>query len=50
MTARTRHLVSIPRVEPCLEETAALAQAAGGQLDMQQQVALAKRYGIEFLL
>jgi len=50
MTARTRHLVSIPPVDPCLEETAALAQATGGQLDMHHQGELAKQYSIEFIL
>jgi len=37
-------------VEEYFEETAELAKANGGQLDMQKQVELAKKYGIEFVL
>jgi quercetin dioxygenase-like cupin family protein len=48
--ARVLVISSPGAVERYFEETAELAKAAGGQLDMQQQVELAKRYGIEFLL
>ncbi len=37
-------------VERYFEETAELAKATGGQVDMQKQAALARRYGIEFVL
>lgn len=48
--ARVLVINSPGAVERYFAETAALANATGGQLDMHQQVALAKRYGIEFLL
>ncbi len=47
--ARVLVINSPGAVEKYFEETAELAKANGGQLDMQQ-VELAKKYGIEFVL
>ena len=48
--ARVLVINSPGAVELYFEETAALAQTMGGQLDMPKQVALARQYGIEFVL
>lgn len=48
--ARVLVINSPGAVERYFEETAELAKATGGQVDMQQQIELAKQYGIEFVL
>ena len=48
--ARVLVINSPGAVERYFEETAELAQATGGQVDMQKQIELAKTYGIEFVL
>ena len=48
--ARVLVISSPGAVERYFEETAELAKATGGQVDMQQQIALARKYGIEFVL
>ncbi|MCA1647261.1 MAG: cupin domain-containing protein [Chloroflexi bacterium] len=48
--ARVLVISSPGAVERYFEETAELAKATGGQIDMQQQVVLARKYGIEFVL
>ncbi len=48
--ARVLVINSPGAVERYFAETAALAQATGGQLDMQRQIELAKTYGIKFVL
>ena len=48
--ARVLVISSPGAVEHYFEETAELAKATGGQVDMQKQVELARKYGIEFVL
>ncbi len=48
--ARVLVINSPGAVERYFEETAELAKATGGQVDMQKQVELARTYGIEFVL
>ena len=47
--ARVLVISSPGAVERYFEETAELARAAGGQVDMARQVELARKYGIEFM-